>query len=277
MHLKIQKTTSSAPEIFEVFDEDGKNVGYLHTRWGQFTAQYYTQEDTSLDEGVVVYSASVYGFEHLHNAERDVFINRGLDAIERATCGRPLAPGLITLGTQQLKDLVAAARNLTELPEGFTGRQKAVVIDHLEQKIRLADRAEIDIEIGFAAEIMALNADSAQRPRTLPPETYVKASTPKTPTFDLGKLDLSMDQVKETIVKMNRSDLVNVASLAGENGVVAYFASDKGLRSYGQQFLISGNHGNYGIVIFMDGSIPRDREASAALKRANQASRSKIG
>lgn len=68
-----------------------------------------------------------------------------------------------------------------------------------------------------------------------------------------------------------RTDLVRCDLLPGENGIVAYYESDKGLRGYGQFSLVRGLDGTYGIVICADGSIPRDGAASEMLREANAA------
>lgn len=70
-----------------------------------------------------------------------------------------------------------------------------------------------------------------------------------------------------------KEDLLRTDPLPESKGIVAYYESDSGLRSYGQLSLVQGLRPGYGLVINADGSIPRDAEASEMLKAANMAPR----
>jgi hypothetical protein len=72
---------------------------------------------------------------------------------------------------------------------------------------------------------------------------------------------------------LGRGDLLRVITLPDNLGVVAYFASDRGLRSLGQTSLVTGDKPGYGLVIKADGTIPRDVGAAEILLLANTASR----
>lgn len=75
----------------------------------------------------------------------------------------------------------------------------------------------------------------------------------------------------EARAKALRDDLLRTDPLQGGKGLVAYYETDMGLRSFGQFSLIQGLRPGYGLVIRADGTIPRDAEASEMLKEANQA------
>ncbi len=77
----------------------------------------------------------------------------------------------------------------------------------------------------------------------------------------------------EEKAKTLRDDLLRTAPLAEGLGIVAYYASDVGLRSFGQMSLVQGNGPGYGLVISADGSIPRDAAASELLNKHNKASK----
>lgn len=70
-----------------------------------------------------------------------------------------------------------------------------------------------------------------------------------------------------------RADLVRCDPLPEGKGIVAYYESDRGLRSHGQFSLVQGLHDTYGIVISADGSIPRDETATEMLRDANTSPR----
>jgi hypothetical protein len=68
---------------------------------------------------------------------------------------------------------------------------------------------------------------------------------------------------------MQRSDYLRAEPLRGSGAVVAYFETDRGLRSLGQTSLIQSSKGGYGIVISQDGSIPDDETASRLIRHSN--------
>lgn len=82
--------------------------------------------------------------------------------------------------------------------------------------------------------------------------------------------DQNISPAEHAARNLGRDDLLRVETLPGDLGVVAYYASDRGLRSMGQMSLVTGLKPGYGLVIKADGKIPRDAEASEILKRANQ-------
>ena len=76
------------------------------------------------------------------------------------------------------------------------------------------------------------------------------------------------EAVIATTARLGRDDLVRIDPLADDIGAVAFFKSDKGLRSLGQLSLVASQTGDHGLVIDADGTIPRD--SSSLLERHNR-------
>jgi hypothetical protein len=79
----------------------------------------------------------------------------------------------------------------------------------------------------------------------------------------------ALSKAEDKAKNLGRDDYLRMAPLEDNTGIVAYFASDQGLRSLGQLHLVQGNKPGYGLVIAADGSIPRDAEAGELLKQHN--------
>lgn len=79
-------------------------------------------------------------------------------------------------------------------------------------------------------------------------------------------IDTSKAEAK--VASLERHDLLRIDTLPGGVGIVAYFASDQGLRSLGQSSLLQSTKGGFGLVIKADGKIPRDAEVQKLLWNA---------
>jgi hypothetical protein len=92
---------------------------------------------------------------------------------------------------------------------------------------------------------------------------------------DQQMTDLSKAEAKARDIdrQLSKPHLLRMEPLAEGLGLVAYFSSDRGLRSYGQASLIQGRYHGYGLVIKPDGEIPRDAEASTILRDHNASPR----
>lgn len=74
------KTSSACPEQYDVF-KDGKQVGYLRLRHGEFRVDYPTHRS---DGGNTIYTANPNGDGMFDDDERERFLNEAIDAIEKA-------------------------------------------------------------------------------------------------------------------------------------------------------------------------------------------------
>lgn len=84
--IRLVKTCSACPEQYDAF-EDGKQVGYLRLRHGEFRVDY---PDCG---GETIYTATPNGDgEFFDDDERDYFLRFAVDAIEKKLRGEPTPP-----------------------------------------------------------------------------------------------------------------------------------------------------------------------------------------
>ena len=75
--LKITQTCGACPEQYEVFKEDGEQVGYLRLRHGGFTVSYPSCG------GDLIYESATKGDGAFEDDERAHYLNQAIEAIIR--------------------------------------------------------------------------------------------------------------------------------------------------------------------------------------------------
>ena len=75
LDYSLKMTCGACPEQYDVFDSEGKQVGYLRLRHGYFRADY---PDCG---GVTVYEASPEGDGIFACHEREFFLTKAVEAI----------------------------------------------------------------------------------------------------------------------------------------------------------------------------------------------------
>ncbi|MFI3217620.1 MAG: hypothetical protein QX189_00645 [Methylococcales bacterium] len=77
MNIKLIRTCFACPEQYDAEDEEGKTVGYLRLRHGNFTVQC---PDVG---GTLVYQASPKGDGIFEEDEQEFYLNEALSAINK--------------------------------------------------------------------------------------------------------------------------------------------------------------------------------------------------
>lgn len=69
--FKLKQTCGACPEQYDVYDEEGNQVGYLRLRWGYFYAQCYV----SPEHHPIVYESDTIGEGSFDDSERTHHLN----------------------------------------------------------------------------------------------------------------------------------------------------------------------------------------------------------
>ena len=77
MNIKLVRTCICCPEQYDAEDEEGKTVGYLRLRYGNFTVQC---PDVG---GTLVYQASPKGDGIFEEDEQEFYLSQALSAINK--------------------------------------------------------------------------------------------------------------------------------------------------------------------------------------------------
>ncbi|MFZ3584568.1 hypothetical protein ACOI1H_20750 [Loktanella sp. DJP18] len=172
---------------------------------------------------------------------------------------------------------VATARHLDALLKPHAGEEISIPLTELViMMAHMMNIAQSDRMV-FAMSPSGSEADPSSEagPATLDEDAVATAGTliGRKDMVNIADLPLRHTMVQTALRSMARDDLMGVAVLPEDLGAVAYFSSDKGLRSYGQSSLVQGDHGWFGIVMTINGGIPNDADAWGILKQANAATR----
>lgn len=107
--LRLQLTSSAFPEQYDVFNKDDVLVGYMRLRHGYFYADAYrVGTPPEVQKNTTVYDAHPVGYGNFEDHERQIHLDRALDAISRRIADTTIAPTHLTIIAHEIRGLLNA-------------------------------------------------------------------------------------------------------------------------------------------------------------------------